>query len=284
MKVIYLIILDGKKLKDKKLELLKEEVSKLDTKLTLVVIQVGEDPASCVYVEQKKKMAEYIGYDFSHIKLDTNISEEELLNIIDKYNYDDNIDGILVQMPLPKHINETTIQNRIVYYKDVDGLCDVNAGRLVHNNKSLISCTPKGILSLLEEYNIEIESKHVVIVGRSNLVGKPLVNLFLNKNATVTICHSKTTNLASFTKLADILIVAVGKKHLITKEMVKDNAIVVDVGINRIDNKLYGDVNFLDVLDKVSYITPVPGGVGPMTVMELGQNVLEAYKIRKELE
>lgn len=284
MKVIYLIILDGKKLKDKKLELLKEEVSKLDTKLTLVVIQVGEDPASCVYVEQKKKMAEYIGYDFSHIKLDTNISEEELLNIIDKYNYDDNIDGILVQMPLPKHINETTIQNRIVYYKDVDGLCDVNAGRLVHNTKSLISCTPKGILSLLEEYNIEIESKHVVIVGRSNLVGKPLVNLFLNKNATVTICHSKTTNLASFTKLADILIVAVGKKHLITKDMVKDNAIVVDVGINRIDNKLYGDVNFLDVLDKVSYITPVPGGVGPMTVMELGQNVLEAYKIRKELE
>lgn len=284
MKVIYLIILDGKKLKDKKLELLKEEVSKLDTKLTLVVIQVGEDPASCVYVEQKKKMAEYIGYDFSHIKLDTNISEEELLNIIDKYNYDDNIDGILVQMPLPKHINETTIQNRIVYYKDVDGLCDVNAGRLVHNTKSLISCTPKGILSLLEEYNIEIESKHVVIVGRSNLVGKPLVNLFLNKNATVTICHSKTTNLASFTKLADILIVAVGKKHLITKDMVKDNAIVVDVGINRIDNKLYGDVDFLDVLDKVSYITPVPGGVGPMTVMELGQNVLEAYKIRKELE
>lgn len=284
MKVIYLIILDGKKLKDKKLELLKEEVSKLDTKLTLVVIQVGEDPASCVYVEQKKKMAEYIGYDFSHIKLDTNISEEELINIIDKYNYDDNIDGILVQMPLPKHINETTIQNRIVYYKDVDGLCDVNAGRLVHNTKSLISCTPKGILSLLEEYNIEIESKHVVIVGRSNLVGKPLVNLFLNKNATVTICHSKTTNLASFTNLADILIVAVGKKHLITKDMVKDNAIVVDVGINRIDNKLYGDVNFLDVLDKVSYITPVPGGVGPMTVMELGQNVLEAYKIRKELE
>ena len=283
LKVIYLIILDGKELKNKRLNLLKEEVSKLDRKLSLVVIQVGEDPASCVYVEQKKKMALSVGYNFIHEKLESNVSEEELLNIIDKYNDDDSIDGILVQMPLPNHINEAIVQNKIVYYKDVDGLSDINAGRLVHNSNSLISCTPKGILSLLEEYNIELKSKHVVIVGRSNLVGKPLINLLLNKDATVTITHSKTPDLSNFTKNADILIVAVGKKHLITKEMVKEKAIVIDVGINRIDNKLYGDVNYEDVLDKVSYITPVPGGVGPMTVVELGQNLLEAYKIRNDI-
>lgn len=279
-----MIILDGLKIKEKRLEQLKEEVSKLDKKLTLTVIQVGSDPASCVYVEQKRKMALYVGFDFSHIKLDNNISEEELLNIIDKQNLDNRVDGILVQMPLPSHINSANIQNKIAYYKDVDGLSDINTGKLVHNTKTLMSCTPKAILSLLEEYNIKLENKHVVIVGRSNLVGKPLLNLLLNHDATVTICHSKTNNLASFTTKADILIVAVGKKHLITKSMVKENAIVIDVGINRIDNKLYGDVDFEDVKEKVSYITPVPGGVGPMTVIELCQNVVEAYKIKKELE
>lgn len=278
-----MVILDGKKLKEKKLEQLKNEVTKIDEKLTLAVIQVGEDPASCIYVEQKKKMAEYVGYNFSHIKLDNNITEEELINIIDKLNNDDLVTGIIVQMPLPKHINETIIQNKVLYYKDVDGLSDINAGKLVHNRNSLVSCTPIGILSLLKEYNIKIESSHVVIVGRSNLVGKPLVNVFLNEDATVSICHSKTKNLASITKVADILIVAVGNKHLIKKDMVKEGAIVIDVGINRVDNKLYGDVDFEDVKDKTSYITPVPGGVGPMTVTELGVNVLKAYKMRNDL-
>lgn len=276
-----MIILDGKKLKEKKLEELKDEVSTIDEKLNLTVIQVGNDPASCIYVEQKRKMTEYVGFAFSHIKLDENIEENELINLIEKLNNDTSVTGIIVQMPLPKHINETNVQNKILYYKDIDGLSDINAGRLMHNTKSLISCTPLGIMHLLEEYNIDVASKHVVIVGRSNLVGKPLVNLFLNHDATVSICHSKTKNLSTITKQADILIVAVGKKHIITKDMIKENAIVIDVGINRIDNKLYGDVDFDNVKTKASYISPVPGGVGPMTVVEIGQNVIEAYKIGK---
>lgn len=276
------MILDGKKLKEKKLNILKEETSKLDKKLTLCVIQVGEDTASEIYVNQKKKMADFVGFAFKHIKLKNDISEDYLLNIIDKENKDDKTTGIIVQMPLPSHINETKIQNAIDYNKDIDGLSDINTGRLVHNRKALISCTPKGILELLKEYNIKIESKHVVIVGRSNLVGKPLVNLFLNKNATVTICHSKTKNLKDYTITADILISAVGKKNLITKDMVKQNAVVIDVGITRENNKLYGDVDFDNVFNKASYITPVPGGVGPMTVTELGYNVLEAYQLRSD--
>lgn len=276
-----MIILDGKKLKEKKLKELKDEVSTIEEKLNLTVIQVGNDPASCIYVEQKRKMAQYVGFTFSHIKLDENIEENELINLIEKLNNDTSVTGIIIQMPLPKHINETTVQNKILYYKDIDGLSDINAGRLVHNTKSLISCTPLGIMHLLEEYNIDIASKYVVIVGRSNLVGKPLVNLFLNHDATVSICHSKTKNLSTITKQADILIVAVGKKHIITKDMIKENAIVIDVGINRIDNKLYGDVDFDNVKTKVSYISPVPGGVGPMTVAEIGENVIEAYRIGK---
>ena len=276
------MILDGKKLKEKKLNILKEETSKLDKKLTLCVIQVGEDTASEIYVNQKKKMADFVGFAFKHIKLKNDISEDYLLNIIDKENKDDKTTGIIVQMPLPSHINETKIQNAIDYHKDIDGLSDINTGRLVHNRKALISCTPKGILELLKEYNIKIESKHVVIVGRSNLVGKPLVNLFLNENATVTICHSKTKNLKDYTITADILISAVGKKNLITKDMVKQNAVVIDVGITRENNKLYGDVDFDNVFNKASYITPVPGGVGPMTVTELGYNVLEAYQLRSD--
>lgn len=276
------MILDGKKLKEKKLNILKEETSKLDKKLTLCVIQVGEDTASEIYVNQKKKMADFVGFAFKHIKLKNDVSEDYLLSIIDKENKDDKTTGIIVQMPLPSHINETKIQNAIDYNKDIDGLSDINTGRLVHNRKALISCTPKGILELLKEYNIKIESKHVVIVGRSNLVGKPLVNLFLNENATVTICHSKTKNLKDYTITADILISAVGKKNLITKDMVKQNAVVIDVGITRENNKLYGDVDFDNVSNKASYITPVPGGVGPMTVTELGYNVLEAYQLRSD--
>ncbi len=278
------MILDGKKLQEKKLFILREKVLKLEKKLTLCVIQVGNDSASCVYVNQKKKMADFVGFNFKHIKLDEDITTSELLSIIEQENNDDEVSGIIVQMPLAKHIDAQLVQNKIKYYKDVDGLSDINVGRLVHNKKCLVSCTPRGILELLEEYNINLSDKHVVIVGRSNLVGKPLASLLLNKDATVTVCHSKTKNLADITSLADILIVAVGKKHFIDASMIKDNAIVIDVGINRENNKLYGDVDFDSVKQKASYITPVPGGVGPMTVVEIGYNLLLAYNLRSEVD
>ena len=271
-----MIILDGKKLKQKILDELKEDVTKLSIKPKLVVIQVGNDPASDVYVRQKGKMAEYIGYNFEHVKLPSDILEEDLLTLNDK-----EVSGILVQMPLPKQINAKVVQNRVIASKDVDGLTDINTGKLVHNNDTLISCTPMGIIDLLKEYDIPIKGKHVVIVGRSDLVGKPLINLFLNNDATVTVCHSKTNNLESITRLADILVVAIGSKEFIKNNMVKDGAVVIDVGINRCNDKLYGDVDFENVSKKASYITPVPGGVGPMTVAELAKNVLKAYKINR---
>lgn len=277
-----MIILDGKSIKNQILDNIRLEVIKLKDKPKLVVIQVGDDPASGVYVNQKKKMAEYVGYNFEHIKLPESVLEDEVIEIIDKLNEENGVDGILVQMPLPNHLNSKIIQNRIIPSKDVDGLTDINTGKLVHNCASLISCTPKGIVDLLDAYKIEIRGKHVVIVGRSDLVGKPLVNLLLNRDATVSICHSKTKDLSTITKLADILIVAIGKKEFIDESMIKDKSIVIDVGINRVDNKLYGDVKFDTVSKKASYITPVPGGVGPMTIAELAKNVLCAYKINRQ--
>ena len=277
-----MIILDGKSIKNQILDNIRLEVIKLKDKPKLVVIQVGDDPASGVYVNQKKKMAEYVGYNFEHIKLPESVLEDEVIEIIDKLNEENGVDGILVQMPLPNHLNSKIIQNRIIPSKDVDGLTDINTGKLVHNCASLISCTPKGIVDLLDAYKIEIRGKHVVIVGRSDLVGKPLVNLLLNRDATVSICHSKTKDLSTITKLADILIVAIGKKEFIDESMIKDKSIVIDVGINRVDNKLYGDVKFDTVSKKASYVTPVPGGVGPMTIAELAKNVLCAYKINRQ--
>lgn len=275
-------LLDGKVVKKKILEELKEEVLKLKRKPGLVVIQVGDDPASKVYVGQKEKMANSVGYNFQHIKFDENIEEDIIEKKIIELNNDDNVDGILVQMPLPKQLNSKKIQNLIDQYKDVDGLSDINSGMLTHNVDTLVPCTPKGIMDILEYYNISVSGKNVVIVGRSDLVGKPLASLMLNANATVTICHSKTVNLEEFTKNADILVAAVGKASLITKDMVKENSVVIDVGINRVNDKLCGDVDFDGVIDKVSYITPVPGGVGQMTVAELGKNVLKAYKNREK--
>ena len=277
-----MIILDGKSIKNQILDNIRLEVIKLKDRPKLVVIQVGDDPASGVYVNQKKKMAEYVGYNFEHIKLPESVLEDEVIEIIDKLNEENGVDGILVQMPLPNHLNSKIIQNRIIPSKDVDGLTDINTGKLVHNCASLISCTPKGIVDLLDAYKIEIRGKHVVIVGRSDLVGKPLVNLLLNRDATVSICHSKTKDLSTITKLADILIVAIGKKEFIDESMTKDKSIIIDVGINRVDNKLYGDVKFDTVSKKASYITPVPGGVGPMTIAELAKNVLCAYKINRQ--
>ena len=202
--------------------------------------------------------------------------------LIKKRNKDDNVDGILVQMPLPKYLDTKKIQNLIDDKKDVDGLSDINAGKLMHQVDCLEPCTPKGIMEILDYYKIPVEGKNVVIVGRSDLVGKPLAAMMLNKNATVTVAHSKTNNLKEVTKTADILVAAVGKKGLITEDMVKDDAVIIDVGINRVEDKLYGDVDFDGVKDKVSYITPVPGGVGQMTVASLGQNVIKAYQLRKK--
>ncbi|MEG1596712.1 MAG: bifunctional 5,10-methylenetetrahydrofolate dehydrogenase/5,10-methenyltetrahydrofolate cyclohydrolase [Bacilli bacterium] len=277
-----MIILDGKKVKEEMLKQLKEKLLLVNRPLGLTVIQVGNNSSSNVYVKQKEKMANYLNYNFKHLKLASNIKETELLNIIELENNNDLVDGIIVQLPLPKHLNPSIIQNKILPQKDIDGLTNLNSGKLVSNSDCLIPCTPLGILDILNYYHITITGKHVVIVGRSSLVGKPLLNLMLNNNATVTICHSKTTNLKDITNLADILIVAIGKKHFITSDMVKDNAVVIDVGINSENEKLYGDVDFDNVKDKCSYITPVPGGVGQMTVLEVGYNVYKAYQLKKK--
>ena len=273
-------IMNGKNLKKKQLLELKEQLLQLNEKLGLAVVQVGNDEASKVYVRQKKNTAEQLGYTFYHIQLDEKISDKELIDEIQKLNHNSLIDGILVQMPLPNHINASKVQDSVLANKDVDGLNAYNAGKLLKHEEGLLPCTPSGILSLLKEYQIPIAGKHVVIVGRSELVGKPLALLLLNENATVTICHSKTVDLKKYTAMADILISAVGKKDLIRGEMVKDGSVVIDVGITRVDGKLYGDVAFDEVSSRCSYITPVPGGVGPMTVSELGYNVYKAHMKR----
>lgn len=276
-------ILDGKQAKIQILNSLKEEILKLDTKLELAVIQVGEDPASSVYVRQKAKMAEMLGYRFNHIKLNENVEEEKLISLIDALNRDRFTDGILVQLPIPKHLNAKRIQNAISPLKDVDGLTDINMGKLVHGVDSLVPCTPMGIVDLLDIYNINLSGKNVTIVGRSDLVGKPLASLLTNRNATVTLCHSKTNNLKEFTRLADILVVAMGKPNYITRDYVTEGSVVVDVGINRLENnKLCGDVDFNSVAPISSFITPVPGGVGPMTVAELAKNTYKAHILRKK--
>ena len=270
-------LLDGKKIKKERIEELKKEIANLDRKPGIAVVQIGNDPASCVYVGNKEKTALNLGCYFKHVKLEENVSEEEVISKINELNCDNEIDGIIVQMPLPKHLNTSKILNSVNKDKDIDGLTDINAGLLFHNKDCFIPCTPKGILSILNYYNIDTKGKHVVIIGRSELVGKPLMALMLNNNATVTICHSYTNNLMNITKDADILIVAVGKKHLINEAFIKEGAVIIDVGINREDGKLYGDVNFDAVKDKCSYITPVPGGVGQMTVLSLYENLLKAY-------
>ena len=276
-------LLDGRKVKKEKLQQLREKLNRCEEQVGLAVIQIVEDPASSVYVRQKEKMANDLGYYFKHIKLSENVTEEEVLSLIDQLNEDNLIDGILVQMPIPKHLDSKKIQNRVHYLKDVDGLTDINAGRLIHNQDTLVPCTPMGIMTLLEYYGIEVSGKNVVIVGRSDLVGKPLAALMTNQDATVTICHSKTKNLSTYTKQADILVVAVGKSNLIREKDVKEEAIIIDVGINRLeDGKLCGDVDFESVSRKASYITPVPGGVGQMTVYELGNNTYKAKMLRKK--
>ena len=275
------MIMDGKSLKNEILSGLAEEVKALDKVPTLCVIQVGDDEASNVYINQKRKMCNDIGYNFIHEKYDDSITEDELLKNIVIFNSNDNIDAILVQMPLPSGINEKSIQNAVNKYKDVDGLNDSNIVDLISGKSSLYPCTACGVISLLDKYGVILEGSNVVIVGRSSLVGMPLFHMLENRNATVTLCHSKTRNLQSITKNADIIISATGVKGLIKEDMVKNNAVVVDVGITRENGKLYGDVDFDSVSKKASLITPVPGGVGPMTIASLAQNVLKAYKMQK---
>ena len=277
-----MIVLDGKKVRDHIFEALSKEIKKIDKSLGLAVIQIGNDPASSIYIKEKEKMTKKLGINFYHHKLDSNIKEEDILSLIDKLNKDNQIDGILVQMPIPSHLDSNIIQNRILPEKDVDGLTDINAGRLLHNRNTLIPCTPLGITTILDYYSIDIEGKNIVILGRSNLVGKPLANHLINRNATVTLCHSKTKNLKEITKTADILIVAIGKAKYITKDMVKENSIIIDVGINRVDNKLYGDVDYENVSELTSHITPVPGGIGPMTIASLGTNIVKAYHLKNK--
>lgn len=275
------MLLDGKVVKQHIMEELKNKVKDLNAAPGLSVIQVGEDQASSVYIKQKNKMSQELGYNFSHIKMNENVTTEEIINIIKRENDNPNVDGILVQMPLPLHVNANIIQNTVDYRKDVDGLTDINAGRLIHKEDCLMPCTPLGIMKMLDYYHIPIQGKNVVIVGRSDLVGKPIAQMMLNRNATVTICHSGTKNLYDITQRADILVVAVGKPYFITAPMIKDGAVVIDVGINRINGKLCGDVDFPNVEKHCEYITPVPGGVGQLTVATLGENVFKAYCLNR---
>ncbi len=272
-------ILDGKKLRDKIIENLKAKVDTFEEKPTLVVILVGENPASKIYVNNKKKMAEKIGIHSEVINYPANITEAELLDKIEELNNNKKVTAILVQLPLPKHISKDNVMNKIIPSKDVDGFTPYNFGKLFSGETPTVyPCTPKGILLLLDEYNIEIEGKHVVIVGRSNIVGKPLSQMMLNKNATVTICHSHTKNLSQITKTADILVSAVGK-NIIEGEMLKTDCVIVDVGIFKDENgETRGDVDFESASKIASFISPVPGGVGPMTIASLMLNTVELFE------
>lgn len=275
-------LIDGKEIANQKKSEIANEVEKLKREGIipgLAVILVGNDPASKTYVSNKERTCRELGMHSVLIELPDSVSEEELLLKIEELNHDESIHGILVQMPLPKHINEIKVIETILPEKDVDGFHPVNIGRMITGQDSFLPCTPHGIMEMINYIDVDISGKHVVVVGRSNIVGKPAGQLFLNKNATVTYCHSKTVDLKEYTKQADILVAAVGKVNVITKEHVKNGAIVIDVGMNRdSEGRLCGDVDFNAVKDISSYITPVPGGVGPMTITMLMFNTLKAAK------
>ena len=256
-----------------------EKLTKLGTQPGLAVIIAGEDPASKIYVRNKKKACEEVGFYSEEYALPGDVTEEELSALIDKLNADDKIHGVLVQSPLPKHLDEKRIVARILPCKDVDAFSEENVGKITLGQARFLPCTPAGIMELLKRYNIETEGKSAVVIGRSNIVGKPMALLLLEGNSTVTICHSRTKNLAEYTKKADIVVAAVGKSRLVTGDMIKDGAVVIDVGMNRDENgKLTGDVAFDECEKIASYITPVPGGVGPMTITMLLKNTLTSAK------
>ena len=275
------IIMDGKALAAKMQDHLHEKVERLKEKEWivpgLVVIMVGDNPASQVYVRNKERAAKTAGFHSQTVNLSESISEEELIEVIEQYNQDPLFHGILVQLPLPNHINEMRILLAIDPKKDVDGFHPMNTGNLWNGRRQMVPCTPAGIMEILREYNVELEGKTAVIIGRSNIVGKPMAQLLLEKNATVTLTHSRTPNLAKVCSKADVLIVAIGRAKFVTEDYVKEGAVVIDVGINRDEEgKLCGDVDFDQVKDKVGMITPVPGGVGPMTITMLMEQTYQA--------
>ncbi len=279
------IIIEGKKLAQKIRENLKVECDKLKAEgiqPKLAVIMVGDNPASKIYIKNKSKACDQVGIKYEEYLLSESTSQKELLGLIGKLNKDETVNGILLQSPIPSHLNINQAFKKITYLKDVDGFTPSSVGKLAIGEDTFISCTPHGIIKMFDEYGISLNGKHVVIIGRSNIVGKPLLQCCLNRNATVTICHSKTKDLKKHTQNAEILISAVGKPKFVTKDMVKPGAVVIDVGMNRDENgKLVGDVDFENVEPIASYITPVPGGVGPMTIAMLMYNVIKATKLQK---
>lgn len=278
-----MIVMDGKAVSAAVKDEVKKEVEELKTKgkvPSLAVVLVGNDPASKVYVGNKKKACEYCGIKSLEYLLEESTSEQELLGLIDVLNKEPTVNGILVQLPLPSHINEQHIINAINPHKDVDAFHPVNVGKIMTGNPDFLPCTPAGVMEIFKKYNIETAGKDCVIIGRSNIVGKPMSMLMLAADSTVTVCHSKTKDLKQKCKNADIIIAAVGRANFVTADMVKEGAVVIDVGINRTESgKLCGDVDFAEVSKKASYITPVPGGVGPMTIATLMKNTLSAFKI-----
>ena len=280
-------ILDGKIISQRVKDEVAEEVRQLTEKglraPCLAVILVGDDEGSKVYVRNKKRACEAIGFKSLEFILPTDTKQEELDALVDKLNADDTVDGILVQLPLPKHLNEQSIINRIAVDKDVDAFHPHNVGRIMLGDPAFLPCTPAGVMRMLSDYGISVSGKECVVVGRSNIVGKPMSQLLLSANGTVTICHSRTHDLAEVTRRADILVVAIGVPRKITGDMIKEGAVVIDVGMNRSEGKLCGDVDFDSCAEKASYITPVPGGVGLMTVAMLMQNTLTAYKMHMHI-
>lgn len=276
-----MILLNGRETADILNEKLKEAVLKLPSKPKLDIILIGNDPASESYVKGKLKTAESLGMIVEIHNLEDSVEEKVVYDLIQKLNQDDSVNGILLQLPIPKHLNSDLLIESIDYKKDVDGFHTMNQGLLFQKKKGIRPATPQGIMMLLDHYQIPIEGKHAVVIGRSQIVGAPISKMLLDRNATVTITHSKTQNLAEVTKQADILIAAIGKAKFVTKDMVKQGAVVIDVGINRVDGKLVGDVDFESVQGIASYITPVPKGVGPMTICALAYNLYELYKEQK---
>ena len=279
-------IIDGKAISLAIKDELKEKVAEYKNKgidITLAVVKVGNDPASAVYVRNKEKACEYVGINSRTLALPEEITQEKLLNIVRELNEDDTVNGILVQLPLPKHIDESEVLLAINSTKDVDGFHPVNVGKMVIGEDTFLPCTPAGIIEMLKRSDIDIEGKECVVIGRSNIVGKPMSLLMLKENATVTIAHSRTKDLKEVTKRADILVAAIGKPKFVTADYVKEGAVVIDVGMDRDENgKLCGDVDFESVEPKVSAITPVPGGVGPMTVTMLVVNCLRSVELNKK--
>ncbi len=277
-------IMDGKAVSKIVKEEVKKEIKELNIKPKLLVIIVGKDPASMVYVSSKEKACKQCLIEAETVCLEENASQKDVIDVIEKANKDKNINGILVQLPLPDHIDTEYVINKIDPDKDVDGLTNINQGKLVNGVKGIVPCTPKGIMRLFREYAVDLNGKNAIVIGRSVLVGKPIALLMLQANATVTVAHSKTKNLVDICKTKDIVVSAVGKPKFVTGEMVKEGAVVIDVGINRVHGTIVGDVDYYEVSEKAARLTPVPGGVGPMTIACLMENILECYKIQRGIK